>query len=660
MENNKQKITVLGLVWLLFVVSFVIADIGSWEANTSQSCSFNSTLDVVEWNKTYGGLGDDWATGIVQTIDGGYAIAGYTYSFGAGFSDFWLVKADAFGNMEWNKTYGGTGEEGNTIFGVSIIQASDGGFVLVGHTDSLGAGNSDFWLVKVGAFGNMQWNKTYGGSLYDYATSVVETSDGGYAVVGATFSFGAGRYDYWLVKTDNLGNMEWNRTYGGIEDDFASAIIKTADGGFAIAGFTLSYGANPESTGDFWLVKTDAYGNVSWSQTYGGLDYDGELAIGWTWDISVIQTADGFLLTGPTRSFGNGFSDFWLVKANTYGKMQWSQAYGGLTHEFVGSIVSMSYGYVIAGLTNSFGSGATDVWLIETDSSGVLLRNATYGGVGDDYAHSIIRTTDGGVAIAGYTDSFGAGAGDFWLIKLRSTVMPYLPTDLNRDGTVDILDLTQVGQAYGSNLTLAQETNKTVVTVLSFDKSPPEVENARVAIVDPTTIDDQNDNPIPVGFTNSSGIVVFRLGPNKNYTAVAWGETNYNYANFTTNSLGEASILIILGEPTNPIKYLPSGWVMITLLDNETGQINHELLGIIVQEFAWNLTGHTWYWIATRDGFTGTFGVVLLRTWCLVNKPHSNMGIYVIDPYGNDRGSCVYSPDENGCANVILYVTPPP
>ena len=201
-----------------------------------------------EWTKTYGGASDDWAYALVQTSDGGYAVAGSTNSSGAGGYDFWLVKTDAGGNMQWNRNYGGTGVE----IAYSVVQTSDGGYALAGITYSFTAGSWDFWLVKTDASGNMQWSKTYGGTGHDYAYSLVQTGDGGYAIAGYTNSFGAGGYDFWLVKTDASGNMQWSKTYGGPGVEIAYSVVQTSDGGYALAGYTNSFGAGSY---DFWFVK---------------------------------------------------------------------------------------------------------------------------------------------------------------------------------------------------------------------------------------------------------------------------------------------------------------------------------------------------------------------------------------------------------------------
>jgi hypothetical protein len=359
------------------------------------------------WNKTYGGTSPDELYWVVQTGDGGYALAGYTMSFGAGDRDFWLVKTDANGNMQWNKTYGGTSPD----WAFSVVQTGDGGYALAGSTQSFGTGGCDFWLVKTDANGNMQWNKTYGGTGYDYAQSVVKTGDGGYAIAGPTTSFGAGNDDFWLVKTDANGNMQWNKTYGGTGYDYAQSVVKTGDGGYAIAGPTTSFGAGND---DFWLVKTDANGNMQWNKTYGGTGDD--------WAVSLIQTGDGgYALAGYTSSFGAGWYDFWLVKTNSAGTMQWNKTYGGTNADYGRSVVQTGDGgYALAGYTYSFGAGNADDWLVKTDASGNQLWNTTYGGTSEDGAYWVVQTGDGGYALAGFTYSFGAGNRDAWLVKTES------------------------------------------------------------------------------------------------------------------------------------------------------------------------------------------------------------------------------------------------
>ncbi len=300
---------------------------------------------VMQWNQTYGGKGDDEASSVIQTSDGGYAIAGYTNSFGSGNYQGWLVKTDSAGVMQWNKTYGGAGS--NLLY--TIVQTSDDGYALAGTTSSFGAGEQEFWLVKTDSAGVMQWNQTYGGPHNDVALSLLKTSDGGYALAG---SFGtSGGTDFWLVVVDSEGKMLWNQTYGGTGTNVALSMVKTSDDGYALAGETNSFGAG---NNEGWLVKTDSAGTMLWNQTYGG-EGSGNIA-------SVVQTSDGgYVLAGGTNSGGK---HVWLGKTDSAGVMQWNKTYGGTGSDAAFSVVQTSNGYVLAGTTTSFGAGNSDYYLV--------------------------------------------------------------------------------------------------------------------------------------------------------------------------------------------------------------------------------------------------------------------------------------------------------
>ena len=305
---------------------------------------------------------------------------------------------------KWTRSYGGsTHDQGDFL-----VQTFDGGYVLAGSTLSYGAGDYDAWLVKTDACGNILWNNTYGGSGTDVGRSLILTVDGGYALLGYTQSFGAGYNDVWLVKTDANGVAQWNRTYGGVGHDWAFSVVQTIDSGFVVAGYTGSFGAG---SADFWLVKTDASGNHQWNQTYGGTDDD--------MGFSMVQASDGgYAIAGYTGSFGAGSADFWLVKTDASGNHQWNQTYGGTDDEGGNFLIQTSDGgYALVGDTRSFGAGSYDVWLVKTDSNGGAQWNRTYGGVDGDYGHFIMETENGGFVMTGTTVSFTAGLNDLWLVK---------------------------------------------------------------------------------------------------------------------------------------------------------------------------------------------------------------------------------------------------
>jgi hypothetical protein len=253
------------------------------------------------WSKTFGGVQDDEGYSVLETNDGDYLVGGVTSSSGAGSRDMWMIKTDPSGNLIWQKTHGGMSSDGAWY----VAQTTDGGFILTGWTLSYGPGAlGNAWLVKTDSLGNQQWNKFFGGDDVDRGYAVQQTTDGGYILTGYTDSFGAGLYDMLLIKTDSLGNAVWTKTFGGTGRDYGNSVQQTSDGGFIVLGYTLSFGAGGD---DFYLVKTDANGNEEWFKTYGGSASD----VGFF----VRQTNDGgLIMTGHTLSFGSGIHDVWLIK----------------------------------------------------------------------------------------------------------------------------------------------------------------------------------------------------------------------------------------------------------------------------------------------------------------------------------------------------------
>ncbi len=244
----------------------------------------------------------------MQTLDGGYILAGNTRSYGAGESDVWLVKTDSRGYEHWNRTFGGTDRDSAS----SVTQSEDGGYILAGKTHSYGAGRSDVWLVKIDSKGYEQWNQTFGGTGGDWAESIQQTSDGGFIIAGTTTSYGAGYFDFWLIKTDSKGKEQWNQTFEGSGDDWAHSVIQTSDGGYVIVGKTgalddnVKYDQN-DDLDDMWLVKTDSKGNMEWYNSFGSTGFD--------WANCIQQTSDGgYIIAGKTDSYRAGDADVWLIK----------------------------------------------------------------------------------------------------------------------------------------------------------------------------------------------------------------------------------------------------------------------------------------------------------------------------------------------------------
>jgi len=386
-----------------------------------------------DWQKIYGGSNDDVAYSIQQTKDGGYIVAGRTSSFESGYSDVYVIKLDENGNKIWEKTYGGNDWDGAS----SIQQTKDGGYIVAGWTGFFEAGYSDVYVIKLDAYGNESWEKTFGGSDYDTAWSIQQTKDGGYIVAGYTSSFGAGGGDVYIIKLDENGNMVWERTYGGSGYDIANSIQLTNDGGYIIAGKTGDF-----YSGDVYIIKLDKDGNKSWEKTYGGSGDD--------WARYIQQTTDGgYIVAGSTSSFGAGKSDVYVIKLDENGNKVWEKTYGGSDYDEAYSIQqTKDGGYIVAGYTRSFGAGESDIYIIKLDGNGNSVWERTYGGIKDDEAYSIQQTTDGGYIVAGYTESFGAGGADVYIIKLDANgdkVWEKTYGKSKDDGANSILQTTEGG-----------------------------------------------------------------------------------------------------------------------------------------------------------------------------------------------------------------------
>jgi uncharacterized delta-60 repeat protein len=338
---------------------------------------------AVTWQKTYGGAGNERAFCIQQTADGGYIVAGQTDSFGAGDADIWVLKLTSNGTITWQRTYGGPAWDTATF----IQQTHDGGYIVAGDTNSYGTGGRDIWVLKLSSSGSIIWQKTYGGGNWEGTASIFQTSDSGYIVAGYTGSFGIGWDDILIIKLDYNGNIMWQKTYGGANYDHADSVQQTDDGGYIVAGQTQSFGAGNT---DIWILKLSNTGNIIWQKTYGGGNDEG-IGI-----LSIQQTSDGsYIVTGHTESFGAGSRDMWIFKLNSSGNILWQKTYGGSVVEWSSAIRQMSDGsYIVGGETFSFGTpGNRDLFVLKLNKDGNipgcflgipsngLVKNTTVAGV---------------------------------------------------------------------------------------------------------------------------------------------------------------------------------------------------------------------------------------------------------------------------------------
>ncbi|MGD0979223.1 MAG: hypothetical protein ABR962_08805 [Candidatus Bathyarchaeia archaeon] len=352
------------------------------------------------WTKTFGGEGTDQANAIIQTSDGGYAVAGWTDSFGAGSRDFYLIKTDANGNSNWNRQYGGPRDDE----AYAIVQTADEGFAIAGRTGSGIAGSYDAWLVKTDEQGNMQWSQAYGGSGDDCAYSILATATG-YVLGGYTTS--AGSVDFWLLSVNSTGGLEWSRTYGDPGWSATYSMIQTSDGGYALAGYTNS------SVSGFWLVKTDSLGNEEWNATYAG-GIDGACL--------AMQTNDGGYAIAGTTVQGVGASEFYLVKATGDGAFQWSQTYDGPGYAHAYCLAQNPDGYLLAGSVYSFSGDYEKVFVVKTDVSGNALLNRTFGYPGYCATYSMVSRGNDEFVMAGTASFPERGTGGFDVLVMDVVV----------------------------------------------------------------------------------------------------------------------------------------------------------------------------------------------------------------------------------------------
>ena len=364
----------------------------------------------ITFQKTFGTVPSDAGYCIRQTIDGGFIICGNTSRAHGGNSayDIYLIKIDSIGDTLWTKAYGGD----NIEFGLSVEQTTDGGYIVAGYTWSFGAGDWDAYVIKTDVNGDTLWTKTYGGSDKDYAHCIRETSDGGFIFTGMTRSFGMGHFDVYMVKTDMNGNLLWTKTFGGADYDAGYSVEQTIDGGYIITGITASFGSGND---DIYLIKTDSIGNSVWKKAIGGISVDGSNF--------VQQTSDtGYIIAGYTyMGFGTGDYDAYVIKTDPNGNPLWTKAYGGIDDEAVSTVQETSDGgYIISGNTQSFGAGNSDSYLIRVDVNGDTLWTRTFGGIYYEGVAFAQQTGDGGYIMTGGTGSFGSGSNDVYLIKTDS------------------------------------------------------------------------------------------------------------------------------------------------------------------------------------------------------------------------------------------------
>jgi hypothetical protein len=407
---------------------------------------------TTSWQKSLGGTGTEFSNSIQQTTDGGYVLVGGSSSTDGdvtgnhGNSDFWVVKLTSLGVISWERSLGGTGFDEAR----SVQQTTDGGYIIVGHSSSSNGdvtGNHssffDCWVVKLTSLGVISWQKALGGTDSDYGTSVQQTTDGGYIVAGHSHSNNGdvtnnqGGSDFWVVKLTSLGVIDWEKSLGGTAFDEASSIQQTTDGGYIVAGYSSSNDGDVtgnHGTSDFWVVKLTNTGLIAWQKSLGGTGDESASSIQQTTDGGYIVAGYSSSNDGDVAGNYGGYSDCWIIKLTSTGVITWQKCLGGTGDEFASSIKQTTDGgYIVAGFSNSNDGnvsgnhGDRDFWVVKLSSLGVIAWQKSLGGTGVDQASSIQQTTNGGYIFAGHSSSTDGdvtgnqGASDCWVVKLAPT-----------------------------------------------------------------------------------------------------------------------------------------------------------------------------------------------------------------------------------------------
>ena len=469
---------------------------------------------VKQWDHRYGGTGNDKLAVFQQTDDGGFVLGGIsssgiggdkTQSSWANSPDYWIIKIDFAGNKQWDKRFGGPGKEELK----SLQQTRDGGFVLGGYSNSGVSGDkteanwdqaitnpsNDYWIVKTDALGNKQWDKRFGGIYDDKLSSVRQTNDGGYILAGYSASgisgdkteASRGSADYWIVKIDSLGNKEWDKRFGGANNDQLYSICCASDGGYLLGGFSWSQisgdktqlNCGASTFCDFWIVKVDRSGNKQWDRRIGGADNDelycsestvdgGYILAGYSWSgISGDKTQGNW---GPSFT-----SDYWIVKIDSTGNIQWDKDFGGVEREDeLGNISLAKDGGYLFGSTSYSGIsgnksennlGIEQTWIIKTDALGNKQWDKTIFTTGHDEAGLVIQTRDGSYAMANYTNGDTGGyktqpnrdssllTYDYWIVKFRDTTSRPVVNYTTSDQTIcagTCINFINLSQGYDS------------------------------------------------------------------------------------------------------------------------------------------------------------------------------------------------------------------
>ena len=445
------------LTYLLTIV-FVMFSCSSDDVSGGSLPEDTGFIGEVDWIRNFGGSGSDKAQAVIPTSDGGIAVLGYSNSTDGqltsknlAVNDYWLLKFDADGELQWHRTYGGSKDDR----GQALIQTSDGGYALAGYamsSDGDGSNNEGFhdhWIVKLDAGGSIQWERSFGFAGHDHAYDLVQSEDGGFFFTGFLDIVASGGQggtekisgltahgvgEFWGTKIDAQGNLEWRKFFGGTNNDRAYGLVRSFDGGYIMAGFSESDDAdisNTKGSYDFWLVKVNDQGGLVWERSFGGSGIDVAYDIERTEDNAYVVVGHTFS-TDKDVSENHGGSDAWLIKINESGELLWERTYGGSNFDTANSVKQTADGgFLIAGNSRSndqdleANAGENDMWVIKTDSNGNMTWQNSQGGSAIDMGFDAVEHDENGIILVGQSASpeFNAenrlGGADLVVLRYR-------------------------------------------------------------------------------------------------------------------------------------------------------------------------------------------------------------------------------------------------
>ncbi|MBK7567747.1 MAG: putative metal-binding motif-containing protein [Bacteroidetes bacterium] len=530
-------------------------------------------VPAIEWQNTIGGDLYDWLYSIEQTSDGGYILGGHSESgvsgdkadSSRGGSDYWIVKLNSSGEIEWQNTIGGDNQD--QVY--DIKQTLDGGYIVGGYSSSSLSGeksenyiginsNPDYWVVKLDSLGEIEWQNTIGGDQQDYLWSVGQTIDGGYILGGLSESGLSGDKteekigysDYWIVKLNSLGEIEWQNTIGGDLDDWLHSMEQTVDGGYILVGTSYSNISGDKTENcfgfnDYWVVKLDSLGEIEWQNTIGGNLYDEVFSIQQTIDFGYIiggQSNSDF--SGSKNESCLGYYDYWVVKLDSFGEIEWQNTIGGNNWDIFFSVKQTSTGgYIVGGCSYSNISGdktednhgQTDYWIVKLSELGEIDWQSTIGGISLDVFYELEPTNDGGYILAGLSQSgisgdkteVCIGQYDYWVIKLYPDCLELQETcngidddcdgDIDEGFTLNTYYLDADVDNFGNSL--IDTLSCSIVDGYILDNTDCDDSNSDIypgAEEFENGIDDNCDNVIDEGFSyiNNINLIVVIIYPN--------------------------------------------------------------------------------------------------------------------------------------------------